>query len=248
MRPPAQSQLARFVRGVRATRRSRRLYEVAQGITAARVPDAVTRSSRLYRRALRGLDPDAGLARAATREELRDAVAARLGEHGIAGVWARHERRLTLGAATAAFVSALAIAFVPPLHSAVFPPDLAYGKPWSASSAWTGFPQSGLMLETARPEGIFHTVEELSPSVTIDLQTIQTVRQVEVENRSNCRRERALPLAVELSTDGKNWQRVGYRRIVFATWTAVFPARPVRFVRLRVDRPSVLHLRRVSVR
>jgi hypothetical protein len=233
---------------VRTTRRARLLYEVAQGITAACVPDAETRSARLYRRALRGLDPDAARGLAGNREALRDAVGTRLGARGLAGLLTRHGHRLARGAALAALAIGLAIALVPPLHRAVFPPDLAYGKPWSASSAWSGFPQSGLMLETARPDGIFHTLEEFSPSVTVDLQAIETVHSVQVENRSNCCRERALPLAVELSTDGKIWQRVGYRRIVFATWTAVFPARPARFVRLRVDRPSVLHLRRVSVR
>ena len=96
-------------------------------------------------------------------------------------------------------------------------------------------------------DGRFHTTEEDNPWVRLDLGAVQRVHAVRVENRTNCCRDRALPLAVELSIDAKTWTLVGYRRLLFDTFTQQFPSRDARYVRLRVDRRSLLHLRKVSV-
>jgi hypothetical protein len=94
---------------------------------------------------------------------------------------------------------------------------------------------------------MFHTTAESEPAVTLDLKAEVPIAEVRVGNRLNCCQERAVPLAVEVSKDGQSWKRVGYRRLEFRTWTATFPRTPSRFVRLRVDRPSTLHLQTVSV-
>jgi hypothetical protein len=126
-------------------------------------------------------------------------------------------------------------------------PDLAEGKRWQASSAWGAFPGTGLMAGEAAIDGRFHTNDEQDPWVRLDLGGAQRVHAVRIENRTNCCKERAIPLAIELSVDGTSWKVVGYRRVLFDTYTQQFAAQPARYVRLRVDRRSVLHLRRISV-
>jgi hypothetical protein len=126
-------------------------------------------------------------------------------------------------------------------------PDLAEGKRWQASSAWGSFPRTGLMTGDAPIDGRFHTIEEQDPWVRLDLGETRRVHAVRIENRTSCCKERAIPLAIELSVDGQSWKTVGYRRVLFDTYTQQFAARDARFVRLRVDRRSVLHLRRISV-
>jgi hypothetical protein len=87
----------------------------------------------------------------------------------------------------------------------------------------------------------------MSPSLTIDLGGVQVLHDVTVANRRDCCRERALPLVIEVSQDGLAWRQVGYRRGDFSDWTASFAATRGRFVRLRVERKSILHLGRVTV-
>lgn len=126
-------------------------------------------------------------------------------------------------------------------------PDLAEGKRWEASSAWGAFPRVGVMAGEASIDGRFHTNDEQDPWMRLDLGEARRVHAIRIENRTNCCKERAIPLAIELSVDGENWKIVGYRRVLFDTIRQQFAAQEARYVRLRVDRHSVLHLRRVSV-
>ena len=57
----------------------------------------------------------------------------------------------------------------------------------------------------------------------------------------------AVPLVLEVSDDGASWREVIRRPDVFATWYPTFPAQKARYVRLRVDRISTLHLEAVRV-
>jgi hypothetical protein len=57
-----------------------------------------------------------------------------------------------------------------------------------------------------------------------------------------------VPLVVELSGDGQSWTEVARRRELFYEWTAWFSARQARYVRLRADHPSALHLGSVQIR
>jgi hypothetical protein len=93
----------------------------------------------------------------------------------------------------------------------------------------------------------FHTNNDDQPWITYDLGVERDVRRVEVENRTDCCHERAVPLVVETSGDGANWSEQGRAERAFATWSADFHAR-ARYVRLRVDRQSYLHLRSVVIR
>jgi hypothetical protein len=96
-------------------------------------------------------------------------------------------------------------------------------------------------------DGRFHTNDEASPWVIVDLGAVYDVHAVQVENRVNCCRERAVPMRVELSVDKQRFWRVAYRRALFERFTAQFATRKARYVRLTVDRRSTLHLRRVAV-
>lgn len=220
--------------------RARDLYACGQAIASRAGAASSARSARLYRRALRLLAP-APLGQPIEREVVRDALRAELGKHGLVGFVRARPRVAKLLVAAAATVVVLlgALRFLEP--------DRAEGKPWVASSAWGSFPRTGIMRGEAPIDGRFHTVEEQDPWVKIDLQAVYSVHAVRIENRTNCCKERAVPLAIELSLDGQSWKLVGYRRILFDTFTQHFPARDARYVRLRVDRRSGLHLRRVSV-
>lgn len=123
-------------------------------------------------------------------------------------------------------------------------PNLAAGKPWKTSSRWTGC--------SADPtcEGIllFHTVEEKEPWAELDLLKPHTIHSIEVKNRVECCADRIVPLVVEVSLDGKQWTEVGRQKDQFTTWTAKFPPRSVRYIKLHIARVSTLHIRDLIVR
>jgi hypothetical protein len=219
-------------------KRARRWYGFGQGIAAAGGKDAERRSARFYRHALRLLDPAAtpGLDRSALRDTLRR----RLNERGLPGWFVQHPRVWALGALVLALLLTAS-------QQHWFATDLAEGKTWFATSAFSTFPRFGIMEGESNPDGRFHTLDEDSPALLLDLGTVQAMSSIKVVNRVNCCRERALPLVIELSPDGEAWHRVGYRRALFDTWTVHFARTSARYIRLRVDRHSILHLRRVSV-
>ena len=126
--------------------------------------------------------------------------------------------------------------------------QLAAGKPWRASSQYgSGGCQSP--IQTCPGPYFFHTqVDDPSPWVEFDLGSEKTVSRVQVENRTDCCFDRALPLVVELSGDQKTWRVVATRDQVFTSWRATFEPAKARYVRLRVTKPGILHLSRVSVR
>lgn len=220
------------------------LYACGQVIASRGGPTDAQRSARLYRRGLELLFAPAAIAatpktpdRVTAREQLR----AELRQRSLRG-WLRARPRLTR--------MALAVGVLVLMVGTVLrwlEPDLAEGKPWQASSAWGSFPGSGVMSGEAPIDGRFHTNEENEPWVRLDLGAVQSVHAVRVENRTNCCKERALPLAIEVSVDGQRWKLVGYRRLLFDTLTQQFPALDARYVRLRVERRTSFHLRRISV-
>jgi hypothetical protein len=222
-----------------ATVRARRLYGFGQGIAAEGGDDARHRAERLYRQALRLLEPQ--LTAPSEHEALRDAVRTRLRQRGVGGLWSRHPRWII------ALAAALVVLWAATRSPGLFARDLAEGKPWVASSNWGAFPRTGVMSGDPIPEGRFHTLEEQNPWFMLDLQSVQDVSAVRVDNRLNCCRERAVPMIMELSVDGTHWKRVAYQRAVFASFTAHFPTTKARYVRLRVDRRTAFHLLRVAV-
>jgi len=126
--------------------------------------------------------------------------------------------------------------------------DLARGRSWRASSEFVHCNRSTKSCGEFRElEIFFHTLEESSPWLEIDLGAPRDFSRVMVRNRTDCCRERALPLVIEVSNDQKHWTEVMRRTTVFSSWTAKFSRQRARFVRLRVAATSILHLEGVKV-
>jgi hypothetical protein len=126
--------------------------------------------------------------------------------------------------------------------------DLADHRPWRASSKFTECDLPSNTCLGSPVDIFFHTLQEDSPWVEIDLGRIQTFSTVAIRNRLDCCRERAVPLAVEVSTDGIDYKQVARRDDIFSVWDAKFPAVQARYVRARALRQTILHFERITVR
>jgi hypothetical protein len=126
--------------------------------------------------------------------------------------------------------------------------DLAANRPWRASSTW---PDCDLAYNTCLGRSVnifFHTLEDESPWVEIDLGSVRAFSRVLVRNRQDCCKERAVPLAIEISDDASSFVEVARRQDVFDVWEAKFPTVHARYVRARALRRTLLHLEGISVR
>jgi hypothetical protein len=227
-------------------RRARLLCQWADGLRLRRVSGWEARSGRVYRRAafeLRGLVPFEGDA-AADWADVAHRTMARAGQP-------MRELAAGLGvmagaiAAIAAVVLGVGCAASPDLRGRLFPRDLAVGRPWVASSSAFGVPASGFG-PSSKEHLFFHTAVVANPYVDIDLGAEHLIRSIEVENRSDCCKERALPLDVKV-LEGGTWQLVAERRAYFSTWS--YDITPVRAQKIRFERPGTdfFHLKRISV-
>jgi hypothetical protein len=147
------------------------------------------------------------------------------------------------------FVVGLAVAFFSArgVTTAFASSDLAKGKPWRASSTLVDCHPDRLDCGGARTGIFFHTREENDPWVEIDLGVPTRFGSVTVQNRSDAVPERAVPLVLEVGTDGKSWQELARRDDPFHRWTAKFEPVEARYVRLRAPRVTMLHLDAVEV-
>ncbi len=127
------------------------------------------------------------------------------------------------------------------------PPDLALGRPWKASSKLADCHPDQGECAGAKITVFFHTTEEENPWLEYDLEAPKTVSSATIENRRDEARERAVPLAVELSDDEKNWREVARKDEVFDTWRPHWASQTARYVRLRVLKRSSFHLQSVQL-
>lgn len=119
-------------------------------------------------------------------------------------------------------------------------PGLLAGKPFRLSSK--------LGHDPGNPKLLFHTDRELSAWIEYDLQQPTQVKEVSVENRSDCCGEAALPLVLEASDDQATWRELSRRTEPFSRAVFSFPPVQTRYLRLRVGRMSYLHLEAVGAR
>jgi hypothetical protein len=124
--------------------------------------------------------------------------------------------------------------------------NLAVGKVWHQSSVWA--PCDTLLHRCGGLHTLifFHTREDANPWVEYDLGKPLQFSKVFVKNRDELQ-DRAVPLVVEVSNDEKTWHKVGRRVETFRTFMFQFPTQTARYVRLRVDRKSWLHLEQVMI-
>jgi hypothetical protein len=125
--------------------------------------------------------------------------------------------------------------------------DLAVRSSWTASSLGYGACKSPEQHCKESPAFFFHTGNESKPWILFDLRGSKHISAIFVENRRDCCGERAVPLVVEVSTDNKRWKEVARKTGDFTTFSKRFPRVRARYVRLRVDRTSVLHLASVRI-
>lgn len=127
-------------------------------------------------------------------------------------------------------------------------PNRALFKPVEASSQYSTrrFPKDGLTDGLTDRLGC-HTREQLSPWVRIDLLQPYDISKVVVINRPGRFYDRAVPLIVEVSLDGKSFDEIARRTTPFNTWAAEFAPVSARHVRLKVDAETTLHLQEVEV-
>lgn len=125
--------------------------------------------------------------------------------------------------------------------------DLAAGKAWTTSSQYdTGCASPEQECGSGKAY-FFHTQEERQPWVQFDLGRTERVSKVRVTNRDDCCAERAVPLVIEVSGDGENWKEVARRKDTFEEWTARFSTVSARYVRLKVTRRAMFHLKQVRI-
>jgi len=140
-------------------------------------------------------------------------------------------------------VGAVMVALGMGVRTLALGPNLAEGKPVRTSSSW-----SGCVGDPMCSGILFHTNDENNPWAEIDLGAPKSIHRIEVTNRDDCCAERAIPLIVETSLDGRTWSEVGRRDKDFSTWTIKLSPRSARYVKLRVPRQTVFHLKQVAVR
>ena len=117
----------------------------------------------------------------------------------------------------------------------------------ASSGAWD-HPSAGIVGDQGDLGLFFHTAEEESPWVEIDLGGVQEIDRVMVENRDDLFADRALPLVVELGDPERHYHEVARRVEAFDRWTATFPKQQARYVRLSVPRKTMFHLKNVQAR
>jgi hypothetical protein len=131
-------------------------------------------------------------------------------------------------------------------YSALRRPWLDYT--WFASSAWPGFPQFGKLSDQGPYDLIFHTNEEESPWVVVDLGKTRSVKDVRVINRVDWGSERGLPLKLELAGDDRHFITLGIRSTRFDEWHVTFATRKAHYLRLQAAGVTILHLREIQIR
>jgi hypothetical protein len=132
-------------------------------------------------------------------------------------------------------------------------PTLMRGGPWEkyrwmASSATDGFSTTGTLGQHGQFQLVFHTNQEAGPWILIDLLKLRTIHSLSIRNREDCCDERCIPLVVEVAGDDQHFVEVARRKDTFDVWKVVFPARQVRYVRLRVEATTIFHLREIVIR
>jgi hypothetical protein len=126
--------------------------------------------------------------------------------------------------------------------------DYARGRPYHTSSQYPGVGCKSPDQDCPEsPFFFFHTMEEDRPWVEIDLGGKRHFSAVRVINREDCCGERAVPLAIEVSSDHKTWREVARRDDTFNTWYKEFSPVTARYVRAIILKKGILHLRRLSV-
>jgi hypothetical protein len=115
-----------------------------------------------------------------------------------------------------------------------------------SDAQWVKDPRG--LVDGNKEELGFHTITAANQTATIDLGRPQRISRIVVYNRIDCCEERAVPLKIDISEDGKNYRTVAQRSDVFrGSWTVEFPKSLARYVRLTDLKAAAFHLNEVEV-
>ncbi len=158
----------------------------------------------------------------------------------------RRVRMLRLGVAGAAVVAVLSVMTVWLSR----PQNLALRKPVRSSP--TAYDTTATGAVDGEKNGFFgfHSEEVDLPWLTVDLERRYLLATVKVFGRDDCCQEQSLPLAVEVSDDGKTFRTLGTRTVPFSEsdpWELRPDPTVGRYIRLRTMRRSFLVLSEVEV-
>lgn len=154
--------------------------------------------------------------------------------------WAKLKRLVRVG---------LAVLLTALLIFALWPAkvDLSKGVPWRESSIGAECHPRESECGGQRTDILFHTRLEQEPWFEYDFGAPVSFSRLTVRNRQDCCQDRAAPLLVEVSNDGKSYKEVIRRNEKFDLWKPTFARQSARYLRLRVARESILHLEAVEV-
>jgi hypothetical protein len=201
------------------------------------------------------LDKDVStVARLSEKERRSEAASARrvlhAAIHGLAGATVRRRRvlaqRYVRFGVTAVLCAALVVGIALLVVRLLQHPNLLARATMKTSSDYAGFSSSNRISDGRRTRLLFHTNKEDNPSVVFDMGVAKTVTFIELANRHDCCEDRALPLAVDVSPDGKEWKEVFRRTEPFSEFRKKVGPVYVRAVRVRALRKTWLHLERVD--
>jgi hypothetical protein len=129
--------------------------------------------------------------------------------------------------------------------------NLALDKPAVASSYMFSTGASGAVDGSRSGQYGYHSQLEDSPWLSIDLATPFELTEIKVFGRTDGYYDQSVPLALEASDDGANYQQVAARAETFSDYDpwVIKPAPPLvtRYLRLRTMRRSYLVLGEVEV-
>lgn len=117
----------------------------------------------------------------------------------------------------------------------------------TTSSEDPRFPEVQRTVDGSLKELGFHTLSEEQPWVLLDLGGEEPISRVVVFNRGDCCIDVAKPLAIEVSRGGGVFEEVSRREVGFWTWDARFSPVTARWIRVKLLRRDVLHLREIEV-
>jgi hypothetical protein len=141
----------------------------------------------------------------------------------------------------------LAVVLLGAWLSAPEKPDLAAGKPWRTSSVFAECKPTEGLCGGVRTLIKFHTKYENNPWFEYDLGAATRFSSMTIRDRADADQGRAVPLIVEVSDDGQSYREIARRERDFDVWRPTFATQQARFVRLRVPRPTYLHLEEIKV-
>ena len=157
--------------------------------------------------------------------------------------WARRVSRL-IGVLAALAVASLVMRWLGERRERTR--DLAPRATWNANPFWMGC-ESPAQQCPEYSDFFFHTHEAMDPSITFDLEGEWQISALSIENRRDCCGERAVPLVVEVSSDGQIFTEVARRTKNFISWHPHFPTVRARWVKLHVPDRTMFHLARVRI-